>query len=89
MRFAVLAALCASAGAFPFVARQAIATPEQIAALAPALGAFPDTNPNSGGDCDGPPQANGQIPRVPCACPPLQDAYIKVCRSTILTRTLH
>lgn len=84
MKVVVLAALCASARAFPFVARQAIATPEQIAALAPALGAFPDTNPNSSGDCDGPPQANGQIPKVPCACPPLQDAYIKALTTNVL-----
>jgi hypothetical protein len=84
MKFAVLAALCASASAFPFVARQTIATAAQIAALAPALGGLPDTNPNSGGDCDGPRQANGQIPRVPCACPPLQDAYIKALTTNVL-----
>lgn len=78
MKLAVLcAALLGSATAVPFVARQNQATPEQIAALAPDLGAFPNTNPNQFGDCDGPAQADGKIPRVPCACPPLRDDYIR------------
>lgn len=42
----VLAALCGVVSAGPFVARQNAATPEQIAALAVDLGAFPNTNPN-------------------------------------------
>lgn len=44
--------------------------------LAPDLGGQPNTNPNSAGDCDGPRQPNGQIPKVPCACPPLRNEYI-------------
>lgn len=47
MRFSILAALCATASAAPFVPRQnSIPTPDQIAALAPDLGALPNTNPN-------------------------------------------
>jgi len=97
MKFSVLlgAALCGAVSAVPFVTRQNIPTPDQIAALAPDLGGLPDTNPNrmslqpsalthfvyastAFGDCDGPRQPNGQIPKVPCSCPPLRDAFIKV-----------
>jgi hypothetical protein len=78
MKFSVLicAAMCGAVSAVPFVSRQNVATPEQIAALAVDLGGFPNTNPNSGGDCDGPRQPDGRVPKVPCVCPPLRDAYI-------------
>jgi hypothetical protein len=79
----VLAALCGVVSAGPFVARQNAATPEQIAALAVDLGAFPNTNPNSGGDCDGPAQPGGNIPKVPCSCPPLRDAYIQALTANV------
>jgi len=86
MKFSVFlgAALCGAASAVPFVSRQSIPTPDQIAALAVDLGAFPNTNPNPFGDCDGPRQPNGQIPKVPCSCPPLQDAYIKALTANVL-----
>jgi hypothetical protein len=48
MKFSVFfgAALCGVASAVPFVSRQSLPTPDQIAALAVDLGALPDTNPN-------------------------------------------
>jgi hypothetical protein len=101
------AALCGAVSAVPFVTRQSLPTPDQIASLAVSLGALPDTNPNrmyyprpsvfpapltharfsptAFGDCDGPRQPNGQIPKVPCDCPPAQDAYIKVYTHPLVT----
>lgn len=87
MKFSALlgaAVFCGAVSAVPFVSRQNVATPEQIAALAVDLGAFPNTNPNAFGDCDGPRQPNGQIPKVPCSCPPLRDAYIKALTANVL-----
>jgi len=78
------AALCGAVSAVPFVTRQSLPTPDQIASLAVSLGALPDTNPNPFGDCDGPRQPNGQIPKVPCDCPPAQDAYIKALTANVL-----
>jgi hypothetical protein len=48
MKFSILlgAALYGSASAIPFVSRQSVPTPDQIAALAVDLGASPNTNPN-------------------------------------------
>ena len=48
MKFSIFlgAALCGVASAVPFVSRQSLPTPDQIAALAVDLGALPDTNPN-------------------------------------------
>lgn len=79
----VCAALSGMVSAGPFVARQNVATPEQIAALAVDLGGFPNTNPNQFGDCDGPVQPDGKTPRVPCNCPPLKDAYIQALTANV------
>jgi hypothetical protein len=87
MMFSVLAvALLAQAAFAAPLTRRAdpIPTAEDIARLAPDLGALPNTNPNQSGDCDGPRQLDGKIPRVPCACPPLHDAYIQALTANVL-----
>lgn len=46
-------------------------------ALVPNLGGVAGVNPTGTGDCDGVvKQANGQPIKVPCSCPPDQDAFI-------------
>jgi hypothetical protein len=48
-----------------------------IATLAPALGAAAGKNPDGAGNCDGAVNGpDGKPVKVPCACPPAQDAYI-------------
>ncbi|KAG8852506.1 hypothetical protein FRB91_006403 [Serendipita sp. 411] len=81
MRYSTFAACAAVftglAEAGPLLRRQNAVDPGQITALAPELGALPNPDPNLRGDCEGPRQANGEIPRIPCACPPTQGTYIE------------
>jgi len=57
--------------------RTARAAESDIAALAPALGGTAGKNPDGAGNCDGAANGpDGKPVKVPCACPPSQDAYI-------------
>ena len=48
-----------------------------IRRLAPDLGAVPNQEP-IGAECLGPVQPDGQKKRIPCACPPEREAFLKV-----------
>ncbi|EAU86093.1 hypothetical protein E4U52_001234 [Claviceps spartinae] len=45
-------------------------------ALIPDLGHQAGLNPTGTGDCDGVPNANGQVVKIPCSCPPDRATFI-------------
>jgi hypothetical protein len=51
-------------------------TRELVDQLAPQLGGVKNNNPTGTGDCDGPPQPDGRVIKVPCACPPDRGEFI-------------
>jgi hypothetical protein len=83
--FSLLAAALFVQTAFagPLVGR-AVPTAEDIARLAPDLGAQSGLNPDQFGSCDGPRQLDGSIPRIPCSCPPNRDTYIQALTANVL-----
>ena len=50
----------------------------------PSPTATPKLFSTAGGDCDGPRQPSGLIPRVPCLCPPLKQAYLTALTANVL-----
>lgn len=84
--FAAFFALVATARAAPLVLRQAASVPDAatIARLAPDLGATPPLKPSGFGDCLGPVNGpDGQPARVPCACPPTRDDFIRALTANV------
>lgn len=46
--------------------------------LVPDFGHPSGLNPTGTGDCDGITNAAGQVVKIPCACPPSRDSFIRV-----------
>ncbi len=50
--------------------------------LVPKFGIQAGVNPDGTGNCDGIKNAQGQVVKIPCSCPPNRDAFIQVCEIT-------
>jgi hypothetical protein len=50
------------------------------ASLVPEFGVQAGTNPDGTGNCDGITNAQGQVVKIPCSCPPDRDSFIQVCQ---------
>lgn len=72
-----LAAAATFVSALPVVPRANPPSEADIRRLAPELGAVPNQEP-IGAECLGPVQPDGQKKRIPCACPPEREAFLKV-----------
>ena len=72
-----LAAAATFVNALPVVPRANPPSEADIRRLAPDLGAVPNQEP-IGAECLGPVQPDGQKKRIPCACPPEREAFLKV-----------
>lgn len=56
--------------------------PLVVPELVPEFGVRPGVNPDGSGNCDGITNAQGQVIKIPCSCPPDREFFIQVCQIT-------